>query len=216
MLYVIAIVSILAGYLFGSIPVGYLIARALGIDLLQSGSGKIGGTNVLRAAGLFPSLMTILGDALKGLIPTYFAVLFFSMLPHPDAWAWAPALTGAAAVAGHNHSIFLKFRGGAGGVTALATLGALSFTGALIAAAVAIVMIVITRFASMATFSGAVTALLTLIIFAILGITPAAYILYGVIVVGLVSWALRPNFARIRAGTERAIGKKEENIKTLK
>lgn len=215
MLYVVALLTIVIGYLFGSIPVGYLIARAMGIDLLQSGSGKIGGTNVLRAAGLFPSMMTILGDALKGLIPTYLAAMFFStMLPQP--MPWVAALTGAAAVAGHNHSIFLKFRGGAGGVTALATLAALSFPGALIAAGVAIVMIVITRYASMATFSGAVTGLLVLIIFAALGITPWDYILFGIIVLGLVGWALRPNFANIRAGTERTIGKKESNIKTLK
>lgn len=213
MLYLIAVSSIILGYLIGSIPMGYLIARSQGIDLLQSGSGKIGGTNVLRAVGLFPSMLTILGDAFKGLIPTYFAVIFFTSLSHP--MPWVAALTGAAAVAGHNHSIFLKFRGGAGGVTALATLAALTFPGALIAVGVAIAMIVVTRFASMATFSGAVTGLVVLIIFAVLGITPYAYIIYGVIVVGLIGYALRSNFQRLRTGTERAIGTKENDIKPL-
>ncbi len=211
MLYLIAFALIILAYLIGSIPMGYLIARSQGIDLLQSGSGKIGGTNVLRAVGLFPSMLTILGDAFKGLIPTYVAVMVFLPLGMP----WVAALTGAAAVAGHNHSIFLKFRGGAGGVTALATLAALTFPGALIAVGVAIAMIVVTRFASMATFSGAVTGLIILIIFAVLGITPYAYIIYGVIVVGLIGYALRSNFRRLRSGTERAIGTKENDIKPL-
>ncbi len=211
MLYIIAFALILTGYIVGSIPMGYLIARSRGIDLLNSGSGKIGGTNVLRAMGLFPATLTILGDAFKGLIPTYAAAVIFLPLGMP----WVAALTGAAAVAGHNHSIFLKFRGGAGGVTALAALAALTFQGALIAAGVAITMIVITRFASMATFSGAVSGLIILIIFAFLHITPFAYIIYGVLVLGLIGYALRTNFSRIRAGTERVIGKKEEDINPL-
>jgi len=212
-IYLVAGITILAAYLIGSLPVGYLIARAMGVDLLKSGSGKIGGTNVLRAVGLFPSMLTILGDAFKGLIPTYFAVAVFSSDAH--AMPWVAALTGAAAVVGHNHSIFLKFRGGAGGVTALATLAALTFPGALIAVGVAIVMIVATRFASMATFFGAVTGLIVLIVFAFMGKTPFDYIIYGVIVIGFISWALRSNFVRIKLGTERAIGKPEKNIKTV-
>ncbi|RME42880.1 MAG: glycerol-3-phosphate acyltransferase [Caldilineae bacterium] len=209
MLYAIAIGMIVAGYLFGSIPAGYLLGRAWGVDLLHSGSGRTGGTNVLRAAGLLPAALTILSDALKGLLPTYIAVLMFPTLP------WVPALTGAAAVTGHNYSIFLKFRGGAGGVTALGALAGLSFWAALTAAGIAIVAIVISRYASVATFSGSVTGLVMLVVFALLKITPPGYILYGVIVVGLIAWGLRPNFARLRAGTERKIGTPEKNIKTL-
>jgi len=206
----LAIVVILVSYVLGSTPVGYLIARTQGIDLLNSGSGKIGGTNVLRAMGLFPATLTILGDALKGLIPVWIAVQLSPLLP-----PWVAALAGAAAVAGHNHSIFLKFRGGAGGVTALATLSVLSFPAAMVAAAVAIIMIVVTRFASMATFFGSVTGLIMLVALAAFHQSPPAYIIYGIIVLGLVSWALRPNFARIRAGTERAIGARKKNAKPM-
>ncbi len=200
---------ILLGYVLGSVPVGYLVARAKGVDLLQSGSGKIGGTNVLRSVGLFPSLLTILGDAFKGLVPTYIAAHLFPGMP------WVAALAGAAAVAGHNKSMFLRFRGGVGAVTALASLSALSFPAAIIAVSVAIVAILITRFASMASFSGIITGLLALTVMGFLGIAPMDYIIYGVIVVSLVSWALRPNFARIKAGTERKIGVQEKNVKTI-
>jgi glycerol-3-phosphate acyltransferase PlsY len=205
----LAILIILVAYIFGSIPVGYLVARARGVDLLHSGSGRIGGTNVLRSTGLIPALITILGDAFKGLIPTYIAVGLFPDMP------WVAALTGIAAVLGHNYSIFLKFKGGVGGVTALAALAALSFPAAVLAAFVAICAIVITRFASMASFSGSVTGLIMLVVFALVKVSPGEYIIYGVIVFGLVCWALRPNFASIKAGTERKIGASEEEIKTI-
>jgi glycerol-3-phosphate acyltransferase PlsY len=82
----------------------------------------------------------------------------------------------------------------------------LSFFSALGAVVVAIAMISLTRFASMGTFGGAVTGLVFLVIFGWLGQIPAAYIVFGVLVVGLIGWALRRNFVSIQAGTERKIG----------
>ena len=192
------VVMIGVGYLFGSIPVGFLVARLWGADVLQSGSGRTGATNVLRAAGLPAATATILGDALKGVIPTYIAALLFP--------PWVAALVGAATVLGHNYSIFLKFRGGAGGVTALGALAALSVWVALAASGVAILAILITRYASAGTFLGTLAGLIILIISAIVGWTPYGYIVYGVLVIGLIGWSLRTNFAAIRAGTERKIG----------
>ena len=191
---------VVIGYLFGAMPIGYLIGRLKGINLLETGSGRTGGTNVLRAAGLPAATITILGDAFKGLIPTYVAA---NLLPD---WSWVAALVAVATVLGHNYSIFLKFRGGAGGVTALGALAGLSLVSALVASAVAIVAIVWTRYASAATFSGSLAGLLMLTLFALFGWGPAGYILYGVLVVALIAWSLRPNFAAIRAGTERKIG----------
>lgn len=212
MLVILSISIIIIGYLFGSIPVGYLVGRLYGVNLLKSGSGRTGGTNVLRAVGLPGATFTILGDALKGVIPTYIAVNLFPSRP------WVAALVGFAAVLGHNHSIFLKFRGGAGGVTALAALAALSLYSALAACSVAIIVIVITRYASAATLSGSVAGLILLIILALTGLGPAGwpagYIIYGVLVVALISWGLRPNFARIRAGTERKIGSSQNPVET--
>lgn len=212
MVYFWAVFAIAAGYVCGSIPVGYWVGLWRGVDLLSSGSGKIGGTNVFRSVGLMPALVSILGDVFKGLIPTWVVVNLagYGVLP-----LWVAPLTGAAAVLGHNHSIFIKFRGGVGAVTALAALAALSFPAALTSAVVAVLAIVITRFASMASFSGSLTALIMLILLSAMGQTPPIYILYGVLVVLLVSWGLRNNFARIRAGTERRIGVPEQNIKTI-
>ena len=108
----ISVIAILIAYLFGSIPMGYLVARLYGIDVTQSGSGRIGGTNVLRAAGAPAAGLTVLGDLLKGLIPIYFIVI----LGHP----LTSALAASATVIGHNYSIFLRFRGGVGAGTAVA------------------------------------------------------------------------------------------------
>jgi len=65
MLAVLPIILIVVGYLFGAIPVGYLIGRLYGVNLLESGSGRTGGTNVLRNVGLPAAALTILGDAFK-------------------------------------------------------------------------------------------------------------------------------------------------------
>ena len=58
-------VAVLAGYLIGAIPIGFLVAKAYGVNILQHGSGRTGGTNVLRALGFGPAALTVLGDALK-------------------------------------------------------------------------------------------------------------------------------------------------------
>ena len=208
--YLAAILTIVAAYLFGSIPVGYLMARLWGVDLLKSGSGKTGGTNVLRSAGLLPAALTILGDAFKGLIPTFFAVMLFG-----HTMPFAPALAGAAAVLGHNRSIFLKFKGGVGAITFFGALAALSFYGMLITIIVALIVLLITRFASMGSLSGSITGTLALIGSALLGYTPMDYALFGLLSVVWVVIALQPNFKRIKAGTERKIGAPEKTIKRV-
>lgn len=203
-----SLIFIAVGYLFGSIPVGYIMGRLRGVNLLESGSGRTGGTNVLRAAGLPAAAVTIAGDALKGVIPTLVAMNLAPFLfPH-----WVAALVGAAAILGHNYSLFLKFRGGAGGVTALGALSALSVYAAIGACIAAVIIIVITKYASAATFTGGVAGLIMIVALVALGWIPAGYILYGILAVALLGWSLRPNFARIRAGTERKIGTKEEHI----
>jgi glycerol-3-phosphate acyltransferase PlsY len=199
----ISVIAILIAYLFGSIPIGYLVARLYGIDVTQSGSGRIGGTNVLRAAGAPAAGLTVLGDLLKGLIPIYFIVI----LGHP----LTSALAASATVIGHNYSIFLRFRGGVGAGTAIGSAAGLSFPVALIAGICGLIGLVISRFASILSTTIAVTSLIGFIISAWLGYTPYEYIVTGVINLLVMFYALRPNFARIRAGTERRIGQKHED-----
>jgi glycerol-3-phosphate acyltransferase PlsY len=169
-----------------------------------SGSGRTGGTNVLRSAGPVAAALTVLGDILKGLIPVY----LLATVAHP----LVTALAATATVLGHNRSIFLRFRGGVGAGTAIGALAGLTFPGALIVAVCALVALGVSRYASVLSTSIAVASLIILIVFAMLNYTPSEYIVSGVLSLLIMFNALRPNFARLRAGTERKIGQKTENI----
>ncbi|MDM8528787.1 glycerol-3-phosphate acyltransferase [Anaerolineales bacterium HSG24] len=207
MTYIYTMGIIFFAYLCGSIPVGYLVAKLYGVDVTQSGSGRIGGTNVLRAAGGGAAGLTVFGDVMKGLIPVFFLVI---ISPHISPY-WVTALAASATVLGHNFSIFLGFRGGVGAGTAVGSFGGLYLWVGLLAAILAIIALAISRYASILSTTVAISGLLLLIICAFLQITPYEYILTGVLNSVIILNALRPNYARIRAGTERKVGTPKSN-----
>ena len=205
MSYIIFTAAIFIAYLFGSIPVGFLVARLYGVDVTASGSGRTGGTNVLRAAGVFAAGLTVLGDILKGLIPVY-------LLAKGSFPPVVIALAATATVIGHNYSIFLRFRGGVGAGTAIGALAALSLPVSLIAGVCGLIGLSISGYASILSSTIAVSALIVLIISAVLNYTSYEYIIFGVLTLAVMFYALRPNFARLRAGTERKIGQKKNLV----
>jgi len=217
---ILGILAIVIAYLSGSIPVGYVVARMYGIDVTASGSGRIGGTNVLRAAGAPAAGLTVLGDLFKGLLPVYFAkqllpiaVLLLNNGAGQDMYInLIVALTMPAAVLGHNHSIFLKFKGGVGAGTAIGALGGGNVPVAVLVGACAIIALAISRYASILSTTVAVSGVILFVIFAMLGQIPFMYILGSGLVMLIIVNALRPNYARLRAGTERRVGQKTENI----
>jgi glycerol-3-phosphate acyltransferase PlsY len=105
----------LAAFLLGSVPTGLIVAQGRGIDPRKTGSGNIGATNVLRAAGKGPAILTLAGDILKGLA----AVLLAAVC---GEGVLATGFIGLAAVLGHDFSLFLKFKGGKGVATSLGVL----------------------------------------------------------------------------------------------
>lgn len=102
-------------FLIGSIPTGMLVAKYYHVDLKKVGSGNIGATNVLRSIGKGAALFTLIGDIIKGMIP----VLIAQQL---DVGMYSEGLTGICAILGHNHSLFLKFKGGKGVATSIGVL----------------------------------------------------------------------------------------------
>jgi glycerol-3-phosphate acyltransferase PlsY len=111
-------------FLLGGVPFGLLIAKAKGVDLRQVGSGNIGATNVARNLGMRWGLLTLLLDALKGLLPALAARLLLDAgAPHRELVIGATML---AAVVGHMFTPYLLFRGGKGVATALGVLLAVS------------------------------------------------------------------------------------------
>ncbi len=110
-----AVLLILAGYLIGAIPFGYLVARWRGVDILRQGSGNIGATNVGRVLGRTWGLLVFVLDFAKGAGPT----LVGRFAPQPDDWLpdALPVLVGVAAFLGHMFPVYLRFRGGKGVAT---------------------------------------------------------------------------------------------------
>ncbi|MEN8128024.1 MAG: glycerol-3-phosphate 1-O-acyltransferase PlsY [Planctomycetota bacterium] len=115
------IILIVFTYLLGSIPFGFLIAKAHGKDLRKIGSGNIGATNATRALGKKWGYLCLLLDVLKGLIP----MLLVSAMNLVDTKTAGPGglalwlLVGCAAVLGHVFPVYLKFKGGKGVATSL-------------------------------------------------------------------------------------------------
>lgn len=205
---IIVIAGALVGYLFGSIPVGLLVCRIYGVDIRTVGSGRTGGTNAWRAAGLKAAIPTVLGDAFKGAL----AVLLVGYAM--DQWfpsmgsltrELAVALAGGAAVWGHNWSLFIKFKGGAGGITAAVTsLALFPLAGGMIVLAGALI-IWWTRIASVATFSVGAIAFVSFVMLAVAGIAPWAYVIFGAMALWAVYASLRRNRESLRQGQERTI-----------
>ena len=114
-------VAIVAAYLIGAVPIGYLVGRAFGVaDIRRHGSGNIGATNVLRTAGRLPALLTLAGDIAKGFAAVTLAGALVNSPAGPDLGATAACAV--AAVIGNCWSIFLGFRGGKGVATGLGAL----------------------------------------------------------------------------------------------
>ncbi|MYJ78936.1 MAG: glycerol-3-phosphate acyltransferase, partial [Caldilineaceae bacterium SB0670_bin_27] len=151
---------------------------------------------------------TLLGDALKGaaavLLIRYAAGAFF---PNMDAVAIAAAaaLTGAAAVVGHNWSLYLGFKGGAGGITTAATIMAISPLIGGVVWLVGLLLIWWSRMASIGTYSVSVTSLVCAVVFAIAGQTPWPYVIFGLVAYLAVTISLSRNRQALRDGEERVI-----------
>ena len=137
--WIVVPLAVVIGYVLGSIPVGIWICKAYGVDIRTVGSGRTGGTNAWRAAGLKAAIPTVLGDAFKGALAVWLVRwLFYSFFPDPavmtvneavmrsTAVQLAAALAGGMAIIGHNWSMFNGFKGGAGGITSAGTAMAIS------------------------------------------------------------------------------------------
>lgn len=146
----IPVLVYLVGYLLGAVPFAVMVARAAGVDILKTGSGNPGATNVLRTLGRGPGYLVFLLDFLKG-----FAAAFWPMLlPMEGGWApWLPILGLAGAITGHSFSVFLRFRGGKGVATAVGGLLAMQPWVILAAVLVWLTVFYTTRYVSLASIA---------------------------------------------------------------
>jgi glycerol-3-phosphate acyltransferase PlsY len=190
--------GLLAAYLIGAIPVGYLVARAAGgSDIRRSGSGTIGATNVLRTLGTGPAVLTLVGDIVKG----YLAVRAAGAI---GVEAWSAAGGVVAAIAGNCWPVFLGFRGGKGVATGLGAFLALIPWAVGPVALIWLGVTALSRYVSLASM----IACLCLPLSALLLGYPRDAVVAAVIAALIIVWRHRENIARLVGGTERRLGER--------
>src|SRR5690606_15067516 len=160
------LLAALLGYIFGAIPFGWIFVRLTkGLDLRMVQSGRTGGTNAMRAAGPIVGGLTAVGDVLKGAAAIWLARAIFDWASE-DLLPWIEVVVGAATILGHNWSIFLGWRGGAGTgpnvgwagavwwpivpIAAVVVAGLLLWTGMASVASLAMGLVIVVAFAVLA------------------------------------------------------------------
>ncbi len=199
---------VLAAYLLGSFPTGYLLGKYLkGIDIREHGSGSTGATNVLRTIGKTAGLTVLLTDISKGAIAVALVRFLYNYNPDllPETWKpWLIIVTALTAILGHSKSVWLGFTGGKSVATGIGVvllvnpwlaLGTLSAFG---------ITIAVSKIVSLSSIIGA----LTLIILAVTLGQPLPYIIFATLAGGYVVLRHRTNIQRILAGEEPKLGQK--------
>jgi glycerol-3-phosphate acyltransferase PlsY len=193
--------SAIVGYLLGSLPFGYLVARAHGVDIFKVGSGNPGATNVKRVLGSKAGNTVFALDALKGALAAGWPLLPFLALPDTRIMGLVGVIT---AVLGHSFSMFTKFKGGKGVATAAGGLVILIPIASLIGGAVWIITFFVTRYVSLGS------------VLAAIAVPMASWLFKNPLPLNLVATALglfvivrhRENIRRLLNGTESKFVKK--------
>ena len=191
------LIAVAFGYLAGSVPFAYLLARRRGVDLRRTGSGNVGAANVLRTSGVSNAVLAMCLDAAKGAL----VVLLAQRLSGGPA---TPVAGGLAAVVGHIYPVWIGFRGGKGVATAAGVFVVLAPLAVAIAGGVFALATWLTRYISVGSVTGAVTLAVT----AAAADAPAAVAGGAVAAAVIVVHRHRGNLARLLAGTERRVGER--------
>ena len=190
----LSIAWVVGSYLLGSVPVGLLLAKLRGTDPRRVGSGNIGATNVMRAAGKAAGIITLLCDILKGFIPVWLAI------ETRQAEALVAA-AGLAVFAGHLFPLYLKLRGGKGVATALGVFLALGPLAVLVAFGVFLAVFLAGGYVSLGSICAAVVMPFVLAAFG----APASYVAACAVMVVMIIVKHRENIKRLLAGNEHRV-----------
>jgi glycerol-3-phosphate acyltransferase PlsY len=206
-----AVLAALVGYLIGSIPMGYLVIKLVkGQDIREHGSGRTGGTNAMRAGGFGAGALTMIGDVVKGYAAVWLArVILGAGVVETSLGTFISALAGLGAVVGHNWSIYLKFKGGAGTAPNIGASLAFWPISLLYLAPMVPIGLYLIGYASVTSMVVAGLIIITYVVRAALQADPNWwYAAYAIAAAAAIVWALRPNIKRLREGTERLVGRR--------
>lgn len=150
-------VTALLAYLLGSVPTGFLVAQAKGVDIRAVGSGNIGATNVLRALGKPAGILVLFVDALKGwvavVLVTRLVLLAFGFGVDGARMEVCQIIAALGAILGHNYTCWLNFKGGKGIATSAGVLLALVPWALIVIFIVWIIVFALTRYVSLASLA---------------------------------------------------------------
>lgn len=208
------VLLLVAAYLLGSVPTGYLVAKwAKGIDIRQYGSGGTGATNVLRTVGKEAAIAVLAIDLLKGLLAVLLAraawpqVADLATEPLNAFGPWVMMLAGLLAIVGHSKSVWIGFTGGKSAASGLGVLLGLAWPVALGAAAAFGLTLALSRIVSLSSIAA---ALATMILMVATG-QPLPYLVLGSLGAIYVILRHRSNIDRLLAGTEPRLGQQPSN-----
>ena len=195
-----------AAYLLGSVQPGLLLVRLLlRRDVREVGSGKTGMTNVMRTAGKKAAALVFVLDAAKGVVPVLLAASV-------SGDAWLEAATATVVVVGHVSPVFAGFRGGRGVATGVGAASALLPWAGIAGIVVFIPVVLLTRYVSLGSVLGVATVFSGFVLAFAAYDLPAPHFVFALIVGPLIIGMHRDNIVRLLRGTERRIGRREEQV----
>ncbi|MCO5175580.1 MAG: glycerol-3-phosphate 1-O-acyltransferase PlsY [Thermomicrobiales bacterium] len=199
---------LVAAYLIGTLPTGYVLTRFLaGVDLRSVGSGGTGATNAQRALGTKWGIFVAIVDVLKGVA----AVILARVAGLDDAWV---AACGAAVIAGHCWPVWLRFRGGKGVATGAGAALTLSLW-SIALVPVMVIPIALTRYVSLGSVLAALATPILMALLAATGVVSWSYVGFGVVAAAIIVYRHRANIDRLIHGTERKLGRKPADVRTV-
>jgi glycerol-3-phosphate acyltransferase PlsY len=200
--YIILFFGFAAAYIIGSIPTAYIFGRVLkGIDIREYGSGNIGATNVFRVIGKGPGIAVLVIDIIKGFIcATYLASGFLYLAPvtRPELYR---ILAGLSAIAGHNWTLFLKFKGGKGVAASAGVVIGLIPKIFWLGFLVWLITFFITGFVSL----GSIVAVISIPIFTLAFGEPVEIVVFMCLLCLIIVYKHKSNIRRLARGEEKKI-----------
>ena len=202
MLHIVALA--LLAYLVGSIPIGFMIGKARGVDLRTIGSGNVGATNVYRAFGFRLAIFVFMLDVSKGFVGA--AILPAIWTPGALSITWVRIICGVAVIAGSIASVFMKFKGGKGVATAVGVFLALEPFSTIIGLVIWTGLFLKYRYVSLGSIAGTLALPVFIAVFNWNGILRYPVFYLSLLVAVIVAVRHRSNIGRLLKGTENRIG----------
>jgi glycerol-3-phosphate acyltransferase PlsY len=194
------IIAALVGYLLGGINSAIIVGKLSGVDVREHGSKNAGLTNAVRVLGKKKALFVLLGDVLKGVLACVFGIVLAPDTPS------VMLLAGLMCVIGHNWPVYFGFKGGKGALTSVTVLFFADYRIALILIGVFILLVVLTRYVSLGSMTGAVL----LPVFGIVFRKGLDFFIFSMILAVMLVWRHRGNIQRLIKGEESKLDLKKK------